>query len=345
MLSRASVAEQLTLIICTYGRPAAMRRLLEALPQQSVPPDEVLVVDASPDDATAAVVCGQQERWPAGSLHYFRPPPEQRGLTRQRNYGIERARSAIIAFLDDDTIPAPGYFAELRACFERHPAAIGVGGYITNEIRWRNACAGGQPRLSAFRSGTWERRDDYRWRLRKLLRLDSPLPPGWMPRSGHARPIGFLPPDDQDRRVEFVMGGASAWRSRVFRRQRFSPYFAGYGLYEDLDFCVRAACDGELYLCTRAQLEHYHAPAARPNQFRYGVMVVRNGWFVWRRRWPMPPLMDRLRWWAITLLLAVCRLGDALRTRPRGPALSEAVGRIWGMLTLLFRAPREVYGA
>jgi GT2 family glycosyltransferase len=337
--------EQLSLIICTYRRPAAVRQLLESLRQQLVPPDEVLVVDASPGGATTAVVRGQLEGWPAGNLHYFRPPPEQRGLTRQRNYGIAHAKGTIIAFLDDDTIPEPGYFAELRACFERHPTAIGVGGYITNEVSWRSVRAGKRPRLSTFRSGAWERRDDYRWRLRKLLRLDSPLPPGWMPRSGHARPIGFLPPDDQDQRVEFVMGGASAWRSDIFHRHRFSPYFAGYGLYEDLDFCVRAAHDGELYVCARAQLAHYHAPTARPNWFRYGSMVVRNGWFVWRRRWPAPPLPDRLRWWAITLLLAACRLGDGLRGPLRAQALSEAAGRIWGMFSLLLRAPRERYGA
>jgi hypothetical protein len=35
-------------------------------------------------------------------------------------------------------------------------------------------------------------------------------------------------------------------------------------------------------LNTAAQLHHYHDVQGRPNQYQYGKMVVRNGWYVWR---------------------------------------------------------------
>ncbi|MEA2558543.1 MAG: hypothetical protein QOH06_47 [Acidobacteriota bacterium] len=320
----------LSLIICTYRRPAPVRRLLEAVAAQIRRPDEVLVVDASLETDTEEAVRGL-------GVIYERVPPEERGLTRQRNWGIARAHGNLIAFLDDDTVPEPGYFEEILACFERHPDAVGVGGYISNEVDWRRG--GGKPSLSVYRNGEWERREDFRWRLRRIAGLDSSSEPGRMPASGHGRPTGFVPPDGADHPVEFFMGGAAAWRRDLLEKVSFSPWFQGYGLYEDMDFCLRARRHGSLWLCTRARLAHLHDVAGRPHRFRYGEMVVRNGWRVWRLRWPSPPWVDRSRWWATTLLLAVCRLGDAVRGPERTAALTEALGRFWGSVTLLWDRP------
>jgi GT2 family glycosyltransferase len=322
---------ELSLVVCTYRRPAAMAELLAALGGQTRRPDEVLVVDASPDAETEEVV---RSGPPLQGLRYEKAPPEHRGLTRQRNYGVARTKGEVVAFLDDDAVPAPDYCEQILACFERHPDAVGVGGFVDG-VAWRPA-GGGEPPLSVFRLDGWERREDLRWRLRRILRLDSARPPGWMPSSGHGRPVGFLPPDGEDHTVESLLGCAMAWRRRVFDSVRFSSYFEGYGLYEDLDFCIRAARLGPIVLCTRARLRHEHAPAGRPDAFRYGMMVVRNGWFVWRRRWPQPRLVDQLRWWATTLVLAGCRLGAG----GRRAALLETLGRLWAVPGVLLRPPR-----
>ncbi len=321
---------KLSLVICTYRRPGPVRRLLEAVAAQTRRPDEVLIVDASPGNETEEAVRGL-------GAAYSRVPPEERGLTRQRNWGMARAGGGLISFLDDDTVPEPAYFEEILACFERHPEAVGVGGYIANEVAWRQ---GGSPQpLGVFREGDWERREDFRWRLRRRLALDSSVPAGRMPSSGHARPVSFVPPDGHDRLVEFFMGGAATWRRGLLERVRFSPWFEGYGLYEDMDFCLRAGQEGSLWLCTRARLAHLQAEGGRPRRFHYGKMVVRNGWRVWRLRWPSPSWPDRGRWWTTTLLLAACRLGDAVRGPARTAALTEALGRFWGVATLLWRRP------
>lgn len=330
----------LSLIVCTLGRPQQISSLLDSVLNQTRPPDEIIIVDASADDETKDVVTRIQNDTADQSLRYFRVAERDRGLTRQRNYGIQRANGNIVAFLDDDTIPEPDYFAELVACFDRHPNAIGVGGYIVNEIPWRRATPSDKSSRAIFRAGEWVRREDYRWRLRKMLGLASPLSPGKTPPFGHGRPIGFLPPDGADYEVEFVMGGASSWRSDVLASHEFSHFFEGYGLYEDMDFCIRASSDGPLFVNTRARLAHHHAGPSRPNKFRYGEMVVRNGWFVWRRRWPRPRPADRARWWWITLLLAFCRLLDV-----RGPSkldgFREALGRFYGAARVLVSNPRE----
>ena len=321
---------KISLIICTYQRPDEIQRLLKTVVIQTTLPDEIIIIDGSLDNKTEKVI---QEimQVVGGKLAYIHVNATERGLTRQRNLGIKRAKGKIIAFLDDDTVLQRTYFEEILACFQRHPGAVGVGGLIMNSKNWMRVEKKKHPSLGTFRWGEWERRDDFRWRLRKLLKLDSPLPPGWMPSFGHGRQSSY-PPDGNDYAAEFIMGGASAWRSHIFSRVQFSTYFEGYGLYEDLDFCIRSSRLGIILLCTRAQLEHYHASSGRPNFFQYGVMVVRNGWFVWRKRWPNPPFGSKLKWLLITLLLAFLRLVDLRRS-----GFEEALGRFWGMLTLLFR--------
>ncbi len=337
-------AATISLIVCTYKRPLQVARLLQTVSQQTRLPDEVLIIDGSPDRQTEETVAAcrsdasavRSDREP--TLVYHRVDDRDRGLTRQRNFGIERAGGAIIAFLDDDTVLEPQYLEAIVDCFERHPEAAGVGGYISNEVEWTRTGTRTSS-LDRFCWEGWERREDYRWRVRRVLGLAPACPPGSIPPSGHGRPVGFLPPDGNDYQVEFFMGGASAWRREVFDRRRFSLYFDGYGLYEDLDFCLRVSREHPLYVCTRARLEHHHAATGRPAAFQYGAMVVRNGWYVWRRRWATPAWADRLRWWTVTVLLTASRAWDSLRGPDRDHAALEALGRLWGIGLVLLNPP------
>lgn len=318
--------EGLALVVCTYRRPRAVRRLLVALESQVLAPDRVLVVDASPDEETRRVV----EALAGGSgsrLEYCLAPPGERGLTRQRNLGIAGTDEPLVAFLDDDTVPSPEYFAELVAALRRDPGLVGVGGRIRDGL-WRE------------RGGVWIRPEGLRWSLRRRLGLDSPAPAGRMTDRGHPRPLSFLPPDGRDHEVDFVMGGASLWRRSLLERVPFSRWFEGYGLYEDMDFSLRARRHGRLLFVGAAVLDHLHEPAGRPPAFRYGRMVVRNGWRVWRQWARHPPARARLHWWAVTLLLAGIRVGDAVRGPGRGGALAEAAGRMVAVAEVLVRPPR-----
>jgi GT2 family glycosyltransferase len=174
--------------------------------------------------------------------------------------------------------------------------------------------------------------------LRRALGLAGDLPPGFMPRTGHGRSVGFIPPDGSDYPIEFGVGCALNWRRSILEKEGFSPFFEGYGLYEDLDFCIRASRRAPLYFCTLARTAHYHATAGRPRSFHYGKMVVRNGWYVWRLRWPSPRRSDRLRWWCTTFLLLVCRLVD-FRSARRTDGVLEGAGRIAGAVSLLMNPP------
>ena len=319
-----------SLIVCTYQRPEALLTLLESVKEQSLYPDQILIIDGSEDHRTQKIM-ESQTFW---NLEYFKVVAEHRGLTRQRNFGISKLNKAseVVCFLDDDTLLKKNYFEQLLKTYEKYPEAVGVGGYIIEENFWRKVSEDHQPGKGEYISEGWARPEGARFQLRRKFGLAPDAPPGIMPDFSHGYSIGFLPPTGKTYKVEFFMGGVASYKTDLFRKIKFSEYFQGYGLYEDMDFCLRASRIGQLYLNTSAGLYHHHEEGGRPNQFKYGKMVVRNGWYVWRMKYPKPSLKNRIKWYATSLLLALIRLGNAISEREKKKALTEALGRIWALM-------------
>jgi GT2 family glycosyltransferase len=326
-----------SLIICTYMRPKPLLLLLQSVEKQSVYPNEILIIDGSHNEETQLML--KENQFP--NLNYFRVPPEHRGLTRQRNYGIERVGTEmeIVAFLDDDTVLEKEYFEQLLQTYDRYPEALGVGGYIINEMESEFVGEDYLPKRTEYFYDGWKRTDSSRFVLRKRLGLDSDCPPGFFPSFAHERSVSFLPPSKKIYEVEMLMGGVSSFKKTVFSSLHFSTYFEGYGLYEDADFTLRVAKIGKLYVNTAATLNHYHASSGRPNQFQYGKMVVRNGWYVWRVKNPNPSWKSKLKWHSITILLTLIRFSNTFTTAKRTEAFTEAMGRTIGWWSLWVNKP------
>ena len=326
-----------TLIICTYKRSQPLLKLLLSVKHQTLYPNGILIVDGSPDDFTKEMLTQNSFE----NLKYFKVDETDRGLTKQRNYGIARVEEAseVVCFLDDDTILEPNYFEEIIKTYSLFPEVLGVGGYITNETNWTKTTSDYQAKVNEFFYDGWKRKDGSRFVWRKKLGLDSNRPPGCLPEFSHGRSIGFLPPSGKIYEVEQLMGGVSSFRKSVFKEFQFSTYFEGYGLYEDADFTLRLSKVGKLYINTNAQLGHYHDASGRPNKYDYGKMVVRNGYYVWRVKYPNPSFKAKIKWHLITLLLTAIRFTNVATTSKRKEALTETLGRISGWFTLFFNPP------
>lgn len=327
-----------SLIICTYMRPEPLCKLLDSVVLQSRYPDEILIIDGSTNDLSERALTAKQYN----NLRYYKVPDEDRGLTRQRNYGIDRLGEEIthVCFLDDDIVLTPDYFERLLETYSTYPDALGVGGYIINEVNWQKVESGSRLPINRFQFDGWARKDGSRFVLRKRLGLDSNVPPGFMPKFSHGRSVSFLPPSGKIYQVEQFMGGVSSFARHALQLQSFSTYFEGYGLYEDADFTLRLSKKGNLYVNTAARLYHYHEASGRPNLFRYGKMVVRNGWYVWKVRYPEIDFGNRLKWNVISFLLTLIRLSNTLTGPNRKAALMEALGRTAGWISLILNKPR-----
>ncbi|WP_395053487.1 glycosyltransferase family 2 protein [Flavobacterium sp.] len=332
------ITPKFSLIICTYMRANPLLDLLYSVKNQTLHPDEILIIDGSTNDETAVIIKKNAFK----NLKYFKVNNEQRGLTKQRNFGIKEVTSTIdiVCFLDDDTLLEKDYFFNLIQTYKIYPEALGVGGFITNETVWEKESKTLEKKLNKFYFDGYSRQEPTRFKIRKLFKLDSNVAPGFIPSFSHGRSVGFLPPTGKVYPVQQFMGGVSSFKNNVFKTHKFSEYFDGYGLYEDADFTSRLSKIGNLYLNTNAKLGHYHNDSGRPNKYNYGKMIVRNGWYVWRVYNKNPKYHDRLKWNIISWILITIRISNIFTTSNKIEALSESLGRVSGMISLLFSRPK-----
>jgi GT2 family glycosyltransferase len=316
-------------------RPIPLLNLLNSVKEQTLYPNEILIIDGSTNDETRAIIAQNSFQ----NLTYFQVSEVDRGLTKQRNFGISKISndSEVICFLDDDTILETLYFKELITTYSIFPDAVGVGGYITNEVEWEKVEENYVPKKDEFYFDGWKRKESKRFIIRKKLGLDSNKPPGFMPEFSNGRGVGYLPPSAKIYQVEHFKGGVASYRKEIFGRFQFSSYFEGYGLYEDADFTLRISKTGNLYLNSNARLAHYHNVSGRPDKFKYGKMVVRNGWYVWRVNFPNPSLKARVKWNLITLILSFILLSNVLTKPKKRETTNEFAGRIMAWFSLLFK--------
>lgn len=319
-------------------RAKSLLTLLQSIQSQVLYPDQILIVDGSINDETKKVVEENQ----FSNLEYILVSPKNRGLTKQRNYGISQVSlySDIVCFLDDDTILEPDYFKETIDTFKKNPGIIGVGGVAINENNWKP-----QEANISYNSKKYYLFEGYFYKeglrnvVRNYLGLASDLGSGKMPNYSHGRTSGF-PMTGKIYEVDLLIGMSMSFRKIVVDTIKFSHFFEGYGLYEDADFSLRALQLGKNAINTSARLSHFHEVSGRPNQYQYGKMVVRNGWYVWRVKNPNPVFKDWLKWNLITILLTLIRFANILTEGNRKAAFTETLGRTIGFFTLWVNKPK-----
>ena len=129
-----------SLVICTYMRPQPLFKLLKSVTTQTLYPDEILIIDGSTNNDTKTIL----EENPFKNLKYYKVDDSQRGLTKQRNFGVNQVGNSIdvVCFLDDDTVLEPDYFKEVLNTFLNNPEIIGVGGVDTGQAAFEKISSG-----------------------------------------------------------------------------------------------------------------------------------------------------------------------------------------------------------
>lgn len=217
-LEEWSTDNELSVAICTKGREEQVLRLLDALDDQTFPPDETIIVDGDPQAKLGKRLAGSD------GVQYVHLPDDG-GLTQARNEAIRRTSGTIVVFLDDDTVPEPALLEELVDAYRCNLEIGGAGGVPV------------EPAPPGFLRST---------ALRLFMRG-----PFENPASRHQRSPGAAP-----RTVRRFGGAIQSYHRDVLERYRFDENLRGYCPGEDKDFSYRVSEEFPLVLVPSARAYH-----------------------------------------------------------------------------------------
>jgi glycosyltransferase involved in cell wall biosynthesis len=237
-------------IIATKDRPFELGRLLASIKEQEVLPQEIIIVDAgSMPDAPRDT----------GSLKIKHVKARRACLPDQRNQGLELLESDIaqVCFLDDDIVLHEGSFAAMAAFWKDAPEDV-VGGVfnIVNEKK---------PTPGVF--------------LKRIFFTGSP-------QRGIVLPSGYntlMCPAEETRQVQWLFGGATVWRRKVFDNFLFDGWYEETGLCEDLDFSYRVGKKFKLVVVAEAKVDHLTGTVARRRNVWFGRSQITNRYYFVRK--------------------------------------------------------------
>jgi glycosyltransferase involved in cell wall biosynthesis len=111
---------RISVVIATLNRPHLLDRCLRALLDQTLPyaDYEIVVVDDGPHHATQSVVQMWRRRGPTYAVQY-RCSTRTHGPAAARNVGWRSARAPVVAFTDDDCLPASDWLESGLLPFSR----------------------------------------------------------------------------------------------------------------------------------------------------------------------------------------------------------------------------------
>jgi GT2 family glycosyltransferase len=296
-------------VVCTQQRAGSLTRFLDSLAAQDRKPDELIIVDASEDDATEEMLARHQDIADIANRGlYFRVFGSLKGITRQRNFALRWVTTDLVVFFDDDVELLPNCLGEMERVHRgaAQPVA-GVGAFMRNQA--------------------WPLTDSWVWRARRRLRLVTDLQPGRYHRSGISIPWN-LPSLDGVIEGDWLPGCAMMWKTAIARDVEFYDGFGGYAQGEDLEFSLRARRHGKLLVSGAAHVIHYYEPSGRPAQFTKGYMSIYNRYQIHCRA-----LSDRTwrdaTWFAYALVLDTLLLGRYIVVPSQWSAiLLQIIGRL-----------------
>ncbi|MBX3746542.1 MAG: glycosyltransferase family 2 protein [Verrucomicrobiae bacterium] len=110
----------LSVVVPNYNHGHSLPACLDALLAQSVPPDEIVVIDDGSTDDSRTVIADYARRHPC-----IRPEanPANRGVVFTMNRGLELARGDYLHFASADDMVLPGLFERSLTLLAAHPRA------------------------------------------------------------------------------------------------------------------------------------------------------------------------------------------------------------------------------
>jgi len=282
----------LSAIIPTKNRAATLSGTLETVFLQTVPVDELVIVDQSSDASTRELIArlprDLRSKGAALPEVIYLYDPALSGAGAARNVGIERARGDLLIFLDDDVLLEEDFFEQLVAVYDRNPELGGVQGIITNYSR---------PPL--------------RSRVLEEFFLIGPFRDERLPIYWNADDLRHSPPI----RVRKFGGGLMSVKRSALAPDRFDPEYNGRG--EDIDLSWRVSERHPLAIAPAARATHLRTPLARsPEGWITGNLL--GHCYLYHRIWNTS-LSNRLCFEWLKCGYALIALFSSIRRRSPAP--------------------------
>jgi cellulose synthase/poly-beta-1,6-N-acetylglucosamine synthase-like glycosyltransferase len=125
-----------SIVIPAYNEESVIRQCLIAAVYQSVPADQIIVVDNRSTDRTARIVRQMQQEYPESPIILLEQNDEQ-GLIPTRNFGFNHADSDIIGRIDADSVLEPDWVEQVRKAFGDSSISAATGPVVYYDMPMR----------------------------------------------------------------------------------------------------------------------------------------------------------------------------------------------------------------
>jgi GT2 family glycosyltransferase len=238
--------------VASLGRPVEVQQLVEALSRQTVAPCAIVVSAVRREDV-GDLVSG-------GDLQVIFGPP---GSSRQRNYALDVLQSNcdVVAFLDDDYLPARDAVERIAKFFADEPDVAGANGVLLAD-GINSPGIGHQDAL-------------------ELLAAHDATP---QPAPRIVRDLWGL------------YGCNMVFRCAMIEDVRFDEALPLYGWQEDVDFAARLRGRGRIVKTTAFAGVHRGVKAGRGPGIRFGYSQIANPLYLMRKQTLRPKEARRMMW-------------------------------------------------
>jgi N-acetylglucosaminyltransferase len=122
------VTATLTVIVPAHNEELGLPATLEALRRQTVPPEEIIVVDDGSADRTGEVAASY-------GATVLRPDRNLGSKARAQNHALPTCKSDLVLAVDADTVLAPDYIEKIKPVFDDPEVVVAAGNVQTRFTR------------------------------------------------------------------------------------------------------------------------------------------------------------------------------------------------------------------
>ena len=237
---------KIAFIVPTRNRSALLAELLHSIHNQTIKPNQVIIVDGSDQPMEPEI-----KSFLSSEISCVRVFPP--GLTKQRNEGIKALNDdiTIAGYLDDDIVLEKDAVESILQFWEDCPEDIGGTSFNITNNPTRNPITNIVTKLFCIESST----------------------PGKVLRSGFNASVYPL---QEDTYVEWLCGGATIWRRQILEEYKYDEWYVGWAYHEDVDFSFKVAQKYRLVVLHGSKVQHNPPPVNQNKKKLFGKMHTIN---------------------------------------------------------------------